>query len=86
MTRRDVTVKFPNGLHLTPISKIVQMVQAHQCPLRVHKGDRIVDGSSMLDMLSLVAEQGTALVLEANGDREAELIDNLVRFFDSADI
>jgi phosphocarrier protein HPr len=65
---RDVVVNLENGLHLGPSSQIVQLAQKFSCELVIRKGDRAVDGKSMLDLLTLAAEQGTALRLEASGN------------------
>ena len=66
---RTVTVKLENGLHLVPSSKIVQLVQKCGCSLKIRKGDQTVDGTSVLELLTLAAERGTQLHLEATGDQ-----------------
>lgn len=80
--QREVTVNLENGLHLGPSSQIVQTAQRFGCELRIHKGSRCVDGTSMLDLLTLAAEQGTALILETHGPRAEEALNALVELFD----
>ena len=65
---RDVVVGLTNGLHLTPSSQIVQLAQKFGCEFQIRKGDRLVDGKSMLDLMSLAALCGEVLRLEARGD------------------
>ena len=79
---REVTVNLENGLHLGPSSQIVQTAQKFGCELQIHKGDRQVDGTSMLELLTLAAERGTLLVLETRGPRAQEALEALVDLFD----
>lgn len=60
-------MRLENGLHLGPSSQIVQLAQKFGSELVIHKGNRTVDGKSMLELLTLAAEHGTVLVLEARG-------------------
>jgi phosphotransferase system HPr (HPr) family protein len=75
-------VNLENGLHLGPCSQIVQATQRYGCDLFIRKGDRAVNGKSMLDLLTLVAERGTVLTLEAVGEGAGEAIDAVVSLFD----
>lgn len=79
---REVTVNLENGLHLGPSSQIVQTAQKFGCELRIKKGDRSVDGTSMLELLTLAAEHGTVLILETSGNRAQEAMAALVDLFD----
>ena len=79
---REVTVKLENGLHLGPSSQIVQTAQKFGCELRIRKGDRTVDGTSMLELLTLAAENGTVLILETRGNRAADALAALVDLFE----
>lgn len=79
---RDVVVGLENGLHLTPSSQIVQLAQKFSCQLLIRKGDRVVDGKSMLDLLTLAAEHGETLQLEAQGDDAAEAIAAIAQLFE----
>lgn len=79
---RDVVVNLENGLHLGPCSQIVQAAMRFECQLFIRKGDRSVSAKSMLDLLTLVAERGTVLTLEAMGNGAQDAIDAIVRLFD----
>ena len=65
-----------------PCAQIVQIAQKYGCELRIRKGERTVDGSSMLDLLTLAAEHGSRLNLETRGERAQEALDALVSLFD----
>ena len=79
---RDVTVNLETGLHMGPCAQIVQVAQKHQCELRIRKGDRVVDGTSMLDLLTLAAEHRTVLNLETRGELAQEALDALIGLFE----
>lgn len=79
---REVVVKLENGLHLGPSSQIVQLAQRFTSELLIRKGDRTVDGKSMLDLLTLAAEHGSVLVLEARGVDAAEALQAIAAMFD----
>ncbi|MBS0260682.1 MAG: HPr family phosphocarrier protein [Planctomycetes bacterium] len=79
---RDVTVNLDNGLHLGPSSQIVRVAQKFSSQLAIRKGDRVVDGKSMLDLLTLAAEHGAMLRLEASGTDAAAAVDAIAQLFE----
>jgi len=81
--RRTVTVDLENGLHLVPCSRIAQIAASFDCDVHVHKDQLKVDGKTVLDLMTLNANRGTMLVLEARGDGADEVIARLVELFDS---
>ena len=83
MCRQEVNVSLENGLHLVPCSRIAQSAGRFSCDVKVHKDNLSVDAKSVLDLMTLNAEQGTTLVLEARGDGANEAIQELVNLFES---
>ena len=79
---REVVVQLENGLHLGPSSQIVQLAQKFNSELTIRKGDRLVDGKSMLDLLTLAAEHGAVLQLEARGADAAEALAAIATLFE----
>lgn len=79
---RDVVVELKNGLHLSPAVQIVQTAQGFRAKFEIHKGDRVVDGKSMFDLLTLAAEHGAKLRLEASGDDAQEAVNAVGALFD----
>jgi phosphocarrier protein len=72
--RRTVTLTNPLGLHMRPMSAFVQTATRFQSKIEVIRDDYRADGKSMLSLMGLAAEQGTELILEAEGpDGEAAL-------------
>jgi phosphocarrier protein len=79
---REVVVKLENGLHLGPSSQIVQLAQRFSCEFMIRKGERKVDGKSMLDLLTLAAENGAVLVLEARGTDAEDALQAIASLFE----
>ncbi|MFN0050837.1 MAG: HPr family phosphocarrier protein [Planctomycetales bacterium] len=79
---RDVTVGLEHGLHLTPSSQIVQTAQRFQAKISIRKGELVVDGKSMLDLLSLAAAHGEVLRLETQGADAPQALQALVALFE----
>ncbi len=67
VARRQVGVSNVLGLYLRAADKIVKLAGTFQSEIRVHCGGIIANARSILDLLSLAAECGTMLGLEAQG-------------------
>ena len=67
IARRQVGISNFLGLHLRVAEKFVKVANAFQSEVRVHCKDIIANGKSILSLLSLAAECGTMLALEAQG-------------------
>src|SRR5208337_571444 len=67
VARRQVGVNNVLGLHLRAADKFVRLAKAFQSDVRVCCEGIIANGKSILDLLSLGAESGTMLALEAEG-------------------
>ena len=71
---RTVTVVNPQGLHARPVDLFVKLAVQFKSKIEVVKAGVRVDGKSILSVLTLAAEQGTQLSIEATGhDAEAAL-------------
>jgi phosphotransferase system HPr (HPr) family protein len=69
---RNVTLGIKNGLHLAPISKIVQQSTEYSSSIRIRFGAKEADAKSVVDLMLLGATHGAPLVVEASGN-DAEL-------------
>ncbi|MCC7422628.1 MAG: HPr family phosphocarrier protein [Planctomycetaceae bacterium] len=81
--RRTVTVDLENGLHLVPCSQIAQAARRHDGEVRVRNGQKAADAKNVLDLMTLRAEFGTQLEIEANGASANEVIEVIVQLFQS---
>jgi len=65
--RRQVDVNHVLGLHLRVADKFVKLASSFQSEVWVHSKGIMANGRSILSLLSLAAECGTMLALEAQG-------------------
>ena len=64
---RNVTLAIPNGLHLAPITRIVQTAEDFECSIKVEFDGKSADARSVYDLMLLGATKGAPLVLIADG-------------------
>jgi phosphotransferase system HPr (HPr) family protein len=80
---RTVTVSNPEGLHARAATLIANLVKDLPAKVELIKGDRRVDGTNVLQVLSLCVFPEEQLVLEATGDNAEVALDALVELFQS---
>jgi phosphotransferase system HPr (HPr) family protein len=87
VAHRQVEITNSWGLHVRPAQKFVELASRYQADIRVrHKGIER-DGKSILSVMTLAAECGTHLEIEARGpdaDAAVEALAGLVsaRFYE----
>ena len=74
---RDVSILNALGLHARAAARFVQTASRFQAAIRVTRGDRTVDGKSIMGVLLLAAARGTTLTLAAEGPDAAAAINEL---------
>jgi phosphocarrier protein HPr len=73
--KRIVIVTNPAGLHARPSAAIAQAVRRFKSKVQIGNRNEVVDASSILELLTLGAKQGSELVLTAKGpDAEQVLV------------
>ena len=77
MTACAVMIANPLGLHARAAARFVHAASGFQSRVRVAKGDREVDGKSIMGLLLLAAAQGTQVTITADGADERAAIDAL---------
>jgi phosphocarrier protein len=77
---KKIKVTNPLGLHARPASIFVKIANKYEADIQVTKDDQTVNGKSIMGLLTLAAEQGSAIEIVADGrDAEAALAE-LERF------
>lgn len=80
---RTVTVVNPEGVHARAATLVAETVRRFRARIELVKGRHRVDGTDVLQILSLGAGQGEQLLLEGSGDDAEAALDALVRLFAS---
>lgn len=79
---REVVVGIEQGLHARPADLVAREARKWQSRIELVAERQRADGKSILDLLTLAAEAGTRLVLEATGPDAREAVEAIGRLFD----
>ncbi len=84
LQQRTVVVTLENGLHVRPMSQIAQLAREFSGEVSIKREDGyLVDAKNVFDLLTLRAEHGMELVLQAQGVSASEFLDELVDLFET---
>lgn len=83
MVKKQVTIQNETGLHARPASLFVQTAVKHKSTIKITKEGKSFDAKSMLGVLSLGANKGTVITIEADGDDEAQAVEALVSLIEN---
>ena len=78
-----ISDKDPLGMHIRPAEQFVRLAMKFPCEIEVVRESLRVDGKSIMHMLTLGAEPGAQLVLEARGEAAADAVEALARFIEN---
>ena len=70
------------GLHARSAARIIQLIQVYDCKIHFIKGERRVEGDSIISLLTLNCPRGTVLEVEAEGPQAEECLRQLGVLFD----
>ena len=79
---RHVSVTNRYGLHARPAAEFVKLASRFECDVWVEKDGLEVNGKSIMGVLMLAAEQGSRLVIRAEGNDAENAIDALAALVD----
>ena len=79
---REVVVAHSQGLHARPADMLAREARRWQSRIELVADSQRVDGKSILDVLTLAAEAGTRLVVEATGPDAREALEAIGSLFD----
>ena len=80
---RNVTLVNPQGFHARPAHMFMKLASQFRCNVQIVKGNEVINGKSILDLLTLGAGNGTTLCLRATGDDAAQAVAALARLIES---
>lgn len=79
VVERKVTIVNELGLHARPAAAFVKIAGAFQAEISVSRDDMVVNGKSIMGVMTLAAEPGSELTIRAEGDDAAAAADALAR-------
>jgi len=79
---KEVIVNNPQGLHARPAALFVQIAQGFDASVKLEKDGRIVDGKSIIAVLSLGLNKGAKVKLIIEGEDAKEAFSRLKNFLE----
>ena len=73
-----VTIRNRKGLHARASAKFTKLAGSYPCEVWVSRGERRVNGKSIMGVMMLAAGIGAEITLETSGDKEQEAMDALL--------
>ncbi len=80
---RTVVIGNPEGLHARPAQLLARTALEYKSQVELVNGTMRVDAKSILHVLTLGAQQGTQLTIEANGEDAEHAVEALERLITS---
>jgi len=68
LIKKKIIVKNKQGLHARPAALFVQIANKFDARITVSRDEEEVNGKSIMGILMLGAEKGSAIIIEAEGD------------------
>lgn len=81
---RAVVIKNKQGLHARPAEMFVRLANQYESRIQLLRDDRRVEATSIIDLLTLGATQGTTLILEAVGPDAQAAVDALAKLVEES--
>jgi phosphocarrier protein HPr len=78
MTTRTTTISNKLGLHARASAKLTKLAGSFPCQVWISRGERRVNGKSIMGVMMLAAGMGSEITIEAEGEREEEAVAALV--------
>ncbi|VAW87957.1 Phosphotransferase system, phosphocarrier protein HPr [hydrothermal vent metagenome] len=78
MIRQKIEIINKLGLHARAAAKFVTTASAYKSDVQLIKGEREVNGKSIMGVMMLAAAKGSILELVVNGDDEAAAINKII--------
>jgi phosphocarrier protein HPr len=78
MIKANATISNKLGLHARASAKLTKLAGSYPCEIFLARGERRVNAKSIMGVMMLAAGLGSAIEIEAQGDKAQEAIDALL--------
>ena len=82
MIKKPIIIQLASGLEPRP-AVLVQVASQYNSKIYVEDGDRKVNAKSIMGMMTLGLSAGESVVVSAEGEDEAEAIENIEKYLSS---
>jgi phosphotransferase system HPr (HPr) family protein len=83
MVQKEFHITNASGLHTRPGNDFVKTAKQFACDISLAKGDKTVDGKSLLKIMKANVVQGDTITISCNGDDEEEALRVLGAYLES---
>jgi phosphocarrier protein len=80
---RRVTISNELGLHARAAARFVRLAEEARSAVFIIKDDQEVDGTSVLDIMSLYCPCGTEVTVRITDPADAEVLNSIVRLIEA---
>lgn len=81
MINRRVTIVNRAGMHTRPAAEIVRLASGFKSDFFIGKDGFLINGKSIIGVMTLAAAQGTELELQFSGEDEVQMADAICEYF-----
>ena len=74
MVSKTVTINSELGIHLRPAGKLADAGMKYSCAIRLMRNGKVVNGKSLLSILSLGIKKGYTVEIQCDGKDEQEAL------------
>ena len=78
LIEREARIVNPLGMHARPAAELVKLANRFKATVEIRKDGLTVNGKSILGVMMLAAECGSAVVLRTDGEDAAEAMEALL--------
>jgi phosphocarrier protein HPr len=78
MIKKNTTISNKLGLHARASAKLTKLAGSFPCEVWLSRGDRRVNGKSIMGVMMLAAGLGTEITVETIGEQEEQAMDALL--------
>ncbi len=80
MVSKTTIINSPAGLHARPATALINFIKAFDCTVFLENGSKKANASSIINLLTLGASQGTTLTVICDGADEAKAVDEIATY------
>lgn len=77
MITREIIIQNKLGMHARAAAKFVNLASTFESSVEVERGNRKVNGKSIMGVMMLAASKGTGITVHTHGEDEADAIEHL---------
>ncbi|MBX9960606.1 MAG: HPr family phosphocarrier protein [Burkholderiaceae bacterium] len=78
MIKASATISNKLGLHARASAKLTKLAGSYPCEIFLARGERRVNAKSIMGVMMLAAGLGSAIEIEAQGDKAQEAVDAML--------